>query len=161
MVLREIKNSEWDLVEGATNPNTCTIELGDRTVEIPIALSYLEETINDSKYILELEEGWDGEDGKPFSKETWNNAVKFLIDYATWIYANTGKAIVSPDIMHSVDGSIELLWQKEKFRMIISVPKNDKLLSFYGDDYKDGKIQGTVGLESIKSGLALAISDLF
>jgi hypothetical protein len=159
--VREIKNSELDVLGAVANPTTCSFVIENRIVEIPIALSSLEQAINDSKYILELEEGWDGENGKPFSKDTWSNAVNFLIDYATWIYKNTGKAIDSPDIVHSVDGSIELLWQKEKFRIIISLPENSEMALFYGDDYEEVKIEGTVSMKNIKSGLALAISDLF
>lgn len=54
--------------------------------------------IEESKFILHLEENYDDAGALEHSESTWVRTIIFLTNYANWIYENTGKIIDTPQI---------------------------------------------------------------
>ena len=53
---------------------------------LPHELTYLTDSIENSKSILLLEDDWDTEGSLQYSQSTWISAIKFLVDYATTLF---------------------------------------------------------------------------
>ena len=136
------------------------IEVGDEEMTIPLHLFFLLKVINKSRYILELEEGWDGEEGTRYNQLTWKNAIKFVINYSKCVYEKTSTIIDAPDIYHADKGSIDILWKNESYRLLINIPDNGVIASFYGDNYKEDKVKGTFDINNSNQGLLLAITSI-
>jgi hypothetical protein len=118
------------------------IIINDRIIDfLPKALFELYASINKSKYILGLEDGWDGENGKTYKVETWKRAVVFLSKYATKLYKKFEIIIPAPHIYHGPVGSIDIYWENENFNLLLNVPE-DGIGTFYGDDYNLNKLNG-------------------
>ncbi len=118
---------------------------GDIVCELPLQLEALYNAIEKSKYILDLQDNWDDEGSQGYTKETWYRAIQFIGNYAKWILNCFDTVIDTPKISHGPDGSIDILWKKAtSYRMLINIPADNKQPgSFYGDDYKLLKVQGT------------------
>lgn len=128
-------------------------------VELPHQFKALHNSIEKSKYILKLEENWDDEGSPPYKESTWKKAIEFISKYTVWIFSETNKVIDAPQIYHGPNGSIDLLWEKENYRLLIKIPENPEMpASFYGDDYKLQKIKGTFDPSSYYQGLLLSLS---
>ena len=123
---------------------TLEINLNSETIGIlPPPLINIYKSIIESKYILELENNWDDEGSPPYKKSTWKTAIKFLITLSNLAYDKIGVIIDAPRIYHSSEGSIDLLWKKDHYRLLINIPEDqDSLATFYGDDYESQKIEG-------------------
>lgn len=127
-------------------------------VELPSRFEDLYECIEKSKYILELKENWDDEGSPPYKKSTWIRAIKFVSDYALWIFTETNKVIDTPKICHGPNGSIDILWKKGNYRLLINIPENtEKPASFYGDDYNSQKVKGEFNISNYNQGLLLTL----
>jgi len=125
-----------------------------KTLRISSELILLIQSIEKSKYILDLKDNWDDEGAKAYLEDTWIKAIRFIVNYAELILANTGKSIIAPDIYHGPDGSIDLLWKHLSFNLLINIPKDNMLLgTFYGDDYSSQKIEGSFNPELVKASL--------
>ncbi|MBK9338283.1 MAG: hypothetical protein IPM98_17710 [Lewinellaceae bacterium] len=135
---------------------------GNIVAALPIELGELAAAIEQSKYLLALEHGFDAEDkitplieihlaleddfdngsGRAYSPETWEKAVRFISGYAQWLFDIFGKVIVTPKIYHGPDGSIDLYWENPRFNLLINIPPGDEPATFYGDNYGAQVIEG-------------------
>jgi hypothetical protein len=118
----------------------------------------IECAIEQSKYILELGDNWDGEGSRGYAFETWRRATEFLRDFALGAAAG-GHSLEAPTIGHAHDGSIDLLWRTKTYRLLINVPAGDGFIAtFYGDDYGDESIEGRFSLSKPNAGLTMLAS---
>lgn len=139
------------------------IEVGGRSIgELPIQLYEIKKSIDDAKYMLDLEEDWDDEGGMPVDKNTFIRAIKFLINYSVWLLRNQSIFLVPPQIHPGPDGSIDILWRTKNYRMLINVlPNPERQFEYYGDDKKDGNsIKGKVPSNGVQEFLALWLKNL-
>ncbi len=68
------------------------ISLGDKMLaQFPEELADIAVAIEKSRYVLGLEKDFDGMDSEPTSPETWQKAVRFVADYANWLFDLFGK----------------------------------------------------------------------
>lgn len=135
--------------------------IDDKIIRVSQELSQLVQSIEESKYILELKDNWDDDGAKAYSKYTWGKAINFIVEYAEWILANCSKIISSPKIYHGPDGSIDLYWKNSSFNLLINIPeKDDALGTFYGDDYKGQKIEGEFNPKNISPSLFPSLINL-
>ncbi len=118
------------------------------------------ESINRSKSILRLEENWDEEGSKGFKDETWISVVKFLVTYFNAAYDIFGEIVKTPSIFPSENGSIDVLWNSESYRLLVNIQEDSNVITFYGDDRKNTSIKGScdISLETHK-GLILTLLD--
>ncbi len=102
---------------------------------IPSRFSNLAEQIRKSAYILELEDNWDDEGSEVYSKETFSAAINFAIDYCKTIWEEEFVLIEAPKISPGPEGSIDLLWDKQTYRLLLNIhPYPKQTASFYGDN---------------------------
>lgn len=124
------------------------------TAETGIGLAALRELIKASRWILSLEQDWDGERSGPVEEETWQRATRFLENQAEWLLANYGLPITAPTISPGPEGSIDIYWDTSTFELLVNVPSDpSKRASFYGDDRGNIFIKGTLETELINHGL--------
>ena len=126
-------------------------------LEIPPKFDELFKSIEKSKYILELEDDWDDEGSPAYDKTTWIRAIEFIYNYTKKIYDELGILIDSPKISQGPEGSIDILWKKESYRLLINIPQDPKKpASYYGDDYNDEHDKGAHNTNNITRWLALS-----
>lgn len=148
-IIRRLKDSSRRVSKKIT-----VITLDNINIRVSQDLPILIQSIEKSKYILELKDNWDDEGAKAYLKDTWIKAIKFIVNYAELILAHTGKSIIAPNIYHGPDGSIDLLWKHLSFNLLINIPEDATLLgTFYGDDYGSQKIEGSFNPELVKTSL--------
>lgn len=104
-------------------------------------LSNIISSIKSSLYILELEEGWDGEDAVRCTNTTYNNAVEFLIKYSQTLFKNYDIVIRNPEINLCRDGSIDFEWRSDQLILLINVTNKDNIdIHYYSEDLKSKTI---------------------
>jgi len=134
------------------------VQLDDEIIlEIPNNFDKLYESIEKSKYILDLEDDWDDEGSPAYDKTTWIRAIKFIYNYTKKVYDEYGIKIGAPKISQGPEGSIDILWKKKSYRLLINIPQDPKKpASYYGDDYNDEHVKGAHNTNNITRWLALS-----
>lgn len=115
--------------------------------DIPKDLSYLLASIEKSKSILFLEDNWDDDGSERYEEATWSASVKFLLDYAKTLYQDFNVEISAPKIYPGPKGSIDIMWEVEKYRLVVNINKNGEDAMFYADNYKDQITEGVFKLK--------------
>src|SRR5690606_14135138 len=100
------------------------IEVQDFKIRLHNSLKLVANVIEESKYLMELKDDWDGEGGGKVAFETWKKAISFIVDYSTWLYNNYQIVIVTPQISPGPESSIDLLWRSEQYRLLVNIPDN-------------------------------------
>lgn len=132
-------------------PRSLNIVLNnEEVISIPFELRDLYQEINKSKYILDLSENHDDQGGDEYNEGTWKKAIIFLSKYISWIYTESGKIISSPKIFHGPDGSIDIQWKTNEFKLLINVPSENDIATFYGNYQDSQEIEGSFNLENYK-----------
>lgn len=117
-------------------------------------LAHILRVIQDSRWILALEENWDGEGAIPYSEDTFKQATAFLRNYAIHSLKRFGTAIAAPRILPGPDGSIDLHWKRHGHELLVNIPaSSEQLASFYGDDFGSAQIKGTFDVGTYNLGL--------
>lgn len=144
-------------------PNESRTELysrpGMRTGEVTLlsptyprlgsALAHLEDEIEASRSMLELEDDWDGEGSPGYDVVTWQRAVDFLTKNASRLNEEYGGVIQSPRIRKGPQGSIDLHWRAPNRELLVNIPAvYGAPADYYGDDGTGGQqIKGTLDPE--------------
>ena len=141
----DLKRSNLSDLSENTQPEPWKVTLnGELVVELPNQFYALYNAIEESKYILELEENFDNEGSPPYEESVWRKAVKFITSFTLWMFEKTKKVIDAPEIHDGLNGSIDILWEQANYILLINIPKEpDKPLSFYGSDHKLANNKGT------------------
>ncbi len=130
----------------------------DFTIKLPCHFKDLGDNIEKSKSILDLQDNWDDEESPGYKEETLIQSIKFITNYAEWIWDKLKIVIDPPKILPGPDGSIDLLWRKKKYGLLINIPDYPKkIATFYGDDNKDEKIKGQFDIQSSNQGIFLCL----
>lgn len=124
-------------------PSTKTINLAhDLSINLPFTLDFLSEEINKSKYILDLKSNWDGEGSEPYTIKTLKISIEFIIKFAEFIRDTYSIDMIVPKIYHGPNGSIDLSWSKNDFRLFINIEKDGSKAHFYCDYNKKQVSEG-------------------
>ena len=115
---------------------------------LPHELTYLTDSIENSKSILLLEDDWDTEGSLQYSQSTWISAIKFLVDYATTLFFDFNIKIEIPKIYEGPKSSIDMIWETSTYRLVVNIEKEGINGMFYADNYKDQKTEGTFSLKN-------------
>ena len=157
-LFQESATSEW-IADFNSYKNEINMDIiidisPEKTLTLPAKLYKLAESIKKSRYILDLEDDFDDEGSSGYEFETWKRAVDFLVNSAKWALEKNSAVIDNPNIYHGPDGSIDVLWKNADYRLLINFPKdNANPVTFYGDDCKANKIEGTFDLSKNDFGL--------
>ncbi len=118
--------------------------------------------IENSKYILELDDDWDDEGGVAYQESTWKRTIQFISSYTKWVFDEISLVIPTPKIAPGPNGTIDILWKSSNYRLLINIPDNlKKQASFYGDNYSTDTIEGTFNPSNFNQGLLLTILNLY
>jgi len=115
--------------------------------------SPVEQSIEASRWILDLKAGWDDESALP-CVEAWHRATEYLLRQAKWLFDHLGAVLPAPDLMPLADGSVDIHWDSVPCELLINVPSDTgRPASFYGDDRGSLHIKGTLATDSFNEGL--------
>ncbi|MDQ6813177.1 MAG: hypothetical protein M3040_05545 [Bacteroidota bacterium] len=153
-------HAQWQ-AKGITKNKNWKFEISIET-DLVIAISFrfqkLFQKIDSSLYILRLKDDWDDQGSKGYSKETFHSAGVFIVKYFNWVWEEFRVIPEPPNILPGPDGSIDLLWQNDKYDLLINCKEYPShLASFYGDDKKITKIEGQFDISKPNLGLFLCL----
>jgi hypothetical protein len=107
--------------------------------------STLRQAIQESRWILSLEDNWDGEGSPRYNERTWGRAVGFLKRNAISLWNNRSIWIDPPRISPGPNGSIDLHWKTAVRELLINIPADlNQLAGFYGDDRANNTVEGKI-----------------
>ncbi len=112
-------------------------------------LSEINKAIQESKYILDLKDDWDDEGSVGYDMSTWKRTIEFLLTLARNALNAFGVVIDTPKIYHGPNGSIDMLWKNENYKILVNFPKDGtQPASFYGNTASKETVKGTFALDS-------------
>lgn len=121
---------------------------------LPVALERIREAILQSREMLDLPDDWDEDGAKQIGEDTWRRAAAFLTRYAERVWDRSGRVFDVPDITPSVDGSVDIHWDKPGYELLIAIPPDGgAMASFYGDNRGRGFIKGEFDVNDLNEGL--------
>jgi hypothetical protein len=138
-------------------------ELKSRKFHLPKDLEAIAKSIENSKYILDLEEGWDENGAKKVESKIWEESVNFLIKYSKYLYNNYQKIIEAPEINPCNNNSIDLSWRTKNANMLINIREKEKIMfaSYYGHFHdKTNEIEGEIAIKPLSKSLAIWMKNL-
>ena len=131
---------------------------GTEVVQLEHQFVELFREINESKYIMDIPDDYDGSGSRSYKFEVWKSACKFVVDYYTFLYERTGRIPPVPKIYHGPDGSIDIHWDYDQFKLLINIEEASSVATFYGS-YADGQeIEGSFNYEAFTPQLLPAIT---
>lgn len=139
------------------------IQLAEETIgTLPEQLINIKNALEEAQDLLALEADWDDEGAPPIDKNTLIRAIHFVMDYSSWLFYEQGIILSPPQILPGADGSIDILWRTNNYRMLVNIPLDaNKQAEYYGDDKKDGNsIKGKVPTNGVKEHLAFWLNNL-
>ncbi len=116
--------------------------------------SSIEQAIEASRHLMQLEQDWDGEGSPGYTEETWKRATEFIQRYSGSLLVEHGFQIAVPEILPGPGGSIDVHWEKDAFELLVNIPADaGERAEFYGDDYGSIYIKGNLDLSKLNKGL--------
>lgn len=105
----------------------------------------LEEIIAEARErLLALGAGFDGRAAPSIDVNTVDRAAKVLRTMAERL-AREGASMRVPDIMPGPDGSVKLEWDESDFELLMTIHADPaRPPSFYGDDFADVQVKGSL-----------------
>ena len=98
-------------------------------------LQGIDELVESSRKILELEQDWDGEGASTIAESTWRRAIDFLRGSESSLWNKYGLRVESPSIVPASDGSIDLHWKLSNRELLINIPPSaNEQATYYGDN---------------------------
>lgn len=132
---------------------------------VSLFIDRLRKEFKDAKTsILKLEDNWDGEGSPIYNESTLDRALKFLekqiepfgnINLKLTLH-QIDKFIDIPEILPGPNGSIDVLWEKVNYELLLNVPpESTKPISYYGFNKgnKESKIKSKIFSEDFDMSL--------
>jgi hypothetical protein len=138
------------------------VDIAGEVLLVSDELSRVVAEIEESRSILDLQEGWDDNRARKISSEIWTTSAKFLLRYAEFVKKNLETIIEPPEINPCINGSIDLSWRTKGARLLINIRRegNDLLAFYYGDKYNKEAIKGAVSTIGVESHLGIWMKNL-
>lgn len=132
--------------------------LETHTTQELIISGHVVRAIEESRWILDLRDDWDGEGASAYSRDTWQRATDFLKRCAARGWARFGLEIPAPEIGPGPDGSIDLHWNdpRERFVLLINIRRDgdpDGPAGFYGRNDSGTELKGKLNPDAPSAGL--------
>lgn len=111
------------------------------------ALSIVRKKILEGRDILQLKTDWDDDGSPDFSPAHWDRIEIFLLGALKMIWEKERRVMVAPTINAVSGGTIDVHWKTQMSELLINVPRDlTKPATFYGDNFSDQSIKGTLCL---------------
>lgn len=112
---------------------------------LPTALSHIQDAIDKSRYILDLNDDWDEEGSPGYEEQVWRRAVDFLSSTAVQLWTTSGLVTEAPRITPGPDGSIDVHWRIPNHELLLNVPANpQEPAAYYGDNSRGHIVKGSL-----------------
>jgi len=146
-----IKREKYRLARG-----TVRITLTpNKSITLPGWLSGLTDTIKESTSILEIGDNWDEYGSPGYDEGTLVRAINLLVLYARKIRDENEIIINAPRICASKDGSIDLFWEADTYKLLINVPREETAMATYYGRHDTGEfIDGGIFPDSFETGVS-------
>ncbi len=106
-------------------------------------LRALADAIKKSKELLDIPDESNSDGAKPPTTETWLSACRFIWNHAMELLDYSGNVIDIPLFTPTPFGGVGLDWNKDTFRMLLTVWPDNNRVTYYGDDTKwKSKVKG-------------------
>jgi len=102
--------------------------------------------------ILALEDDWDGEGERAFTKEEFEFAETVIRLVHVGMLVNHDITMIVPWIDPFMKGTIDIEWKTDVYHLLVSVNHDEKSIAYYGDDHDSGgttKIKGDITIGTI------------
>jgi hypothetical protein len=110
-------------------------------------LGAIDRAIERSRSMLELQPDWDGEGSPGYAPATWERMAKFLRREATLSWNDRGHAMPVPRISPGPDGSIDVHWVGEGYRLLLNIPAQPEAAVFHHSTESGLSIRGEIDTE--------------
>jgi len=129
-----------------------SFDLNGTVILFPKQLEEIVVELNDSKYIYEIGDNWDGNGAAAIDSNTYRNSLQLLIDYSLALYNVHGVVMDCPEINPCVDGSIDISWRTKLARLLINIKSVNgvtKVLFYRDHHYNKQSNKGELSLDTI------------
>jgi len=114
-------------------------------------MNTIELAIEDSKYMLNMQDNYDDEGEISVSLNTWEITVGKLREIYAIVKNGYGMDLIAPKIYHGNNGSIDIFWETRKYKLLANFPTHDETIipdeeprvSFFGQTQEDENIKGS------------------
>lgn len=144
------QNAEW-IGKVSNSPESIYFNVNDDVkLKIPISSKSLIAILEKAKYILRLEEDWDDEGAMPYSIDSWKAGAQFLISFYSWLHVNAKGSLHNPKMHHGPNGTIDIAWNEDNFRLFINIDKENNVGTFYSDTVNNQYSEGQFSLTNVR-----------
>ena len=108
-----------------------------------------ERAVKKSRRLLELSDNWDDEGSPRVNSAAWNKATDFVLEMVRAFTGRIRRPLPVPAISAGPEGSIDVHWRTERREILLNFSADQTLApSYYGDNYADETIKGTLDTTS-------------
>jgi len=106
------------------------------------------------EFQLFVQENWDDEGAKAYSKLTWINAINLIVNLSE-TFLKKGIILPTPEIEPGASGSIDIIWTAEQYELCICIPEESQDYMFTYRQLRasagasDNGVNGTEALNNI------------
>lgn len=124
-----------DMTDVFPKESDYTFEVNGKSYTVPVGLKYIAQHIEEARIILEYEDDWDDEGAMATDLDTFEKAVKFMVDYSLFVYNNYAVILKEPYIDILRDGSVSVHWEASRNTQMLIIFKKEKneLAYFYAE----------------------------
>lgn len=158
----EVEWSSNTLDKGAGEDSSQLMKTREKVLRhatIPLLLGGWKNLMVDEAFEISFEcseQGWDGYDAIPLSRDSFSNASRFIYLLPEWA--------IQPDIIPSPDGWISFEWRSKNNRIFSVTPENEILIyaaSLGPKDMDCGRVSFGSGLDKLPSTITKILAEYF
>ncbi|HSH80759.1 MAG TPA: hypothetical protein VLA19_19700 [Herpetosiphonaceae bacterium] len=121
-------------------PELPAVAVQDRDPVHPPNLPLVLQAIEESRWILDLADDWDGEGSPAYALDTWRRATEFLLNSILRQWEYFGVSISPPNIDPGPNGSVDLHWKTPTHELLINIPADSSEPAGYYGDSRAGRV---------------------
>lgn len=130
------------------------------SVKLENDLDYINQAIDDAKYISDLEADWDENGALEISKDTFGTAKNIVLKYSQYMFNYFSILLPAPSINPVNNGSIDLLWKNADKVLLLNIKPNETLAHYYGlNTHTKIDFQGSIRINEIETFFATWLMD--
>lgn len=126
------------------NQQSDSVRLESESLDIAI-----NQSIEESRTILALQENWDEEGSPGYEESTWDRATNLVKDLAIRYWELTNLWVCPPRIMPGPDGSIDIHWNASNRELLINIPSDEESpAGYFGSGGAKESVKGKLDTSS-------------